>query len=48
MSNTCDQKVADRIASLPKQSSQNDEAKNKIELRKERFISPEKKITSYW
>ena len=36
----CDQNVADRIASLPKQSSQNDEATNKIEVQKGRYISP--------
>ena len=34
-------KIADRKINLSKKSSQNDEANNKIEIPKERYIFPE-------
>ena len=40
-----DKKIADKITSVSKKSSQNDlkEAKDEIEIPKERYISPEKR-----
>ena len=40
-----------KITSVSKESSknlENDNANNKIEVPKERYISPEKKTTNYW
>ena len=44
-----DNKIADKITSVSKTSKkpQNNEAKDKSEAPKERYISPEKKITNY-